>query len=99
MNFSQHMTEKYIYGKKVTDVESAAGVKGVLIRSGSDLFFRVYKERGLFEDYEIRHDDLSMTIDPDELASFYHRDDHYMLDHSPSVLGLKKARNDGNKDQ
>jgi hypothetical protein len=93
------MTEKYIYGKKATDVEPAAGAKGVLIRSGSDFFFRVYKEHGLFDDYEILHDDLAITIDPDELASFYHRDDHYMLDHSPGVLGLEKARNDGHKDQ
>ena len=96
---SQHMTEKYIYGKKATDVESAAGAKGVLIRSGSGFFFRVYKEGGLFDDYEILHDDLSITIDPNELASFYHRDDHYILDHSPSVFGLKKAKNDGHRNQ
>ena len=89
------MTEKYIYGKKATDVESAAGTKGVLIRSGSDFFFRVYKKHGLFDDYEILHDDLAITIDPDELASFYHRDDHSML----RCIGLKKARNDGHKDQ
>jgi len=93
------MTKKYIYGKQATDVESAAGAKGVLIRSGSDFFFRVYREGGLFNDYKILHNDLSMTIDSDELASFYHRDDHYILDHSPSVLGLKKARNDEHKDQ
>ena len=98
-NISNHMTDKYIYGKKVTEVMSAAGAKGILIRSGSDFFFRIYKEGGQFEDYDILHDDLSITIDPDELASFYHRGDHYTLDHSPDVFGLKKATNDGREDQ
>ena len=93
------MTDKYIYGKKVTEVKSAAGARGILIRSGSDFFFRIYKEGGLFEDYDILHDDLSITIDPDELASFYHRGDHYILDHSPDVFGLEKATNDGREDQ
>ncbi len=89
------MTEKYIYGKKTADVEPAAGAKGILIRSGSGFFFRIYKKDGLFDDYKILHDDLSITIDPGELASFYYCDDHYILDHSPGVLGLKKAKNDG----
>ena len=62
------MTEKYIYGKKAADVEPAAGTKGILIRSGSGFFFRIYKMDGLFDDYKILHDDLSITIDPGELA-------------------------------
>ena len=98
-NLNNHMTEKYIYGKKATDVDSAAGAKGILIRSESGFFFRIYKENGLFDDYKILHNDLSITINPDELAAFYHCEDHYILDHSPNVLGLKKDYKNKNEDQ
>lgn len=91
------MTDKYIYGKKTTDVAPAAGAKGVLIRSGSRFFFRIYKYDGQFDDYKILHDDLSITIDPDELAAFYHSGNHYILDHSPNVLGLKKSDENENE--
>ena len=85
------MSEKYIYGGKSVDVIPAAGVKGVLIRSGSEYFFRVYRDDSTFFDYEILHDDLSVTIDSDELAAFYSDGEHHTLDHSPSVFDLKKA--------
>lgn len=66
-------------------------MKGVLIRSGTELLFRVYRNDGSFTDYDIYHDDLSVTIDPDELASFYSDDERYLLDHSPSIFGLKEV--------
>lgn len=53
------------------------------------LVFRVYYDRERFTDYEIRHDDLSVTIDTDALASFYKVGERDILDHSPQVLGLK----------
>ncbi len=85
------MSNKYIYGGRVFDAAPAGGVKGVLIRNGTEFLFRVYKGDGSFADYEIHHDDLSITINPDELASFYDDGERHILDHSPNVFGLKKA--------
>jgi hypothetical protein len=87
-----HVADKYIYGRKISDVTPAAGTKGVLCRSGTTFFFRVYEANGEFIDYKILHDDLSITIDQDELAAFYHSDENTILDHSPNVLGLKRAK-------
>ncbi len=83
------MSDKFIYGEKVADVTSAENVKGILIRSGSIYYFRVYQNDGEFTDYNINHDDLSITIDADALASFYTDGENFALDHSPNVLGLK----------
>jgi hypothetical protein len=60
------------YGKSIAATNSAAGVRGFLIK-GIDgrFFFRVYAETGTFIDYELRHDDLEVTISADALASFY----------------------------
>ena len=91
------MTEKYIYSGRETNVETSAGKKGILIRSGSDYFFRVYHNNESFTDYELRIDDLSITIDPEELASFYNTGDRHILDHSPKVLDLNTV--DPNEDQ
>ena len=89
------MTEssaKYLYGGQTAEVESAAGVKGVIIRTlGGSMVFRVYHDSDRFTDYEIRHDDLSVTIDPEALAAFYKIGERNILDHSPQVLGLKKV--------
>jgi hypothetical protein len=85
------MSKKYIYGGKASNVTPAGGVKGVLIKSGSEFLFRVYLKDGTFTDYKICHDDLSVTIDSDELASFYSDGEHHTLDHSPNVFGLKPA--------
>jgi hypothetical protein len=73
-------------------VKPAAGTRGVILRSSDGrLTFRVYRDAGDFTDYEIRHDELSVTIAADELASFYKVGDDRILDHSPQVLGLKKV--------
>jgi hypothetical protein len=85
-------TRHYLYGGKAAQVTPAAGVRGILIRTfGGKIAFRVYTGDGEFIDYDIRHDDLSVTIDDDELAAFYRVDGHDILDHSPQVLGLKEA--------
>jgi len=84
------MNGKYLYGKLPAEVEQAAGVKGVIIRTFDGvLMFRVYHDPKRFTDYEIRHDDLSVTIDADALAAFYEVGERRILDHSPQVLGLK----------
>ena len=86
------MKHKYLYGGRPAETESAAGVRGVLIRVlDGTLMFRVYHDNESFTDYEIRHDDLSVTIDKDALATFYRVGEDYILDHSPQVLGLKKV--------
>ncbi|MDO5626319.1 MAG: hypothetical protein Q4G71_16730 [Pseudomonadota bacterium] len=70
----------------------AAGVSGVLCRSWDEqgrpaCFFRVTQVDGSFKDYRLRHDDLSVTIASDELASFYETvDGDGWLDHPSSVL-------------
>lgn len=85
------MNDKYLYGEIPAEVKPAAGVRGVLIRAlNGTMMFRVYHDRERFTDYEIRHDDLNVTIDKDELAAFYKVGEHDILDHSPQVLGLKK---------
>lgn len=87
--------EHFLYGGKPAEVRPAAGTKGVLIRTlGGKTMFRVYEPGGAFTDYEIRHDDLKVTIDPDELATFYRVAERDALDHSPEVLGLKKVSGD-----
>jgi hypothetical protein len=85
------VTGRFLYGEDPAEVESAAGVKGVLIRTiGGAMLFRVYETPERFTDYEIRHDDLGVTIDADELAAFYKIGERDILDHAPQVLGLRK---------
>lgn len=79
------------YGKQSAEVTPAAGVRGVLCKSadGDRHVFRVYAEDHTFVDYELHHDDLTVTIAEDELASFYRVGETNILDHSPRVLGLE----------
>ena len=88
------MNHKYLYGNRPARIEPASGVKGTLIRSfDGEILFRVYHDKESFTDYELRHDDLSVTIDEDELAAFYVTDEYAILDHNPQVLGLRKIEN------
>ena len=72
--------------------KSAAGAKGILIRSfenGKIIYaFRIYHDDGTFDDYKLLHCDLSVTIDEGELASFYEDEngDKY-LDEMPETMG------------
>ncbi|MCH8497835.1 MAG: hypothetical protein LAT63_05130 [Marinobacter sp.] len=79
------------YGKHIARVEPAAGVTGTLHYDGTNCFFRVQLPNGDFRDYDLRHDDLQVTLAADALASFYYLDDDCILDHSPEVLGLPPA--------
>ncbi len=83
----------YRYGKATADVVSANGTHGFLLRGPQGFFFRVYHASGEFTDYELRHDDLEVTIAPDAMASFYRIGKNLILDHSPEVLGLEKIEN------
>jgi hypothetical protein len=83
------------YSASAAAVSTAAGVTGFLLRrTDGSFFFRVYCTGGDFTDYDIRHDDLEVTISPDALASFYQIGDRWLLDHSPEVLGLKSGFNE-----
>lgn len=90
------MPRKYKYGGKVSTAVSASGMKGVLIRSLGTFLFRVYHADDTFTDYEIRHDDLSVTIDQDSLAAFYTDGQRHVLDHAPEVLGLEPVPDSSN---
>ena len=86
------MNDRYQYGGVPAEVKSAGGVRGMIIRSlDGVLMFRVYHDRERYADYEIRHDDLGITIDADVLAAFYRAGERDILDHSPDVLGLKRV--------
>ena len=83
------------YGKSTATVSSAAGVTGFLLKRVDGTFlFRVYAATGEFTDYEIRHDDLEVTIAADAHASFYQIGERRLLDHSPDVLGLESISDD-----
>ncbi len=79
-------------GGKLLKEQSAARAKGILIRSFEDgkavYFFRIYHDRETFDDYKLLHCDLSVTIDENELASFYEdeKGDKY-LDETPATMG------------
>jgi hypothetical protein len=88
------MAEKYEYGKQVAEVTDARGVRGFILRDiDGSFFFRVYHEDKNFTDYELLHDDLEVVITLDASAAFYKLDNRMILDHSPEVLGLRKAKN------
>lgn len=85
---------KRIYYGSTTAVETpAAGVTGLLCRTADgSFFFRVKGIGDKFEDYLIRHDDMTITISASELVSFYKfPNGEGFLDHSSLVLGLKEA--------
>ncbi|MFM9888613.1 MAG: hypothetical protein ACKVQT_36785 [Burkholderiales bacterium] len=85
------MIDTYLYGGVPAEVKRAGGVQGMIIRSlDGGFLFRVYHEGERFTDYEIRHDDLSVTIDAEALAAFYKAGERDTLDHSPEVLGLRR---------
>ncbi len=78
-------------GGEILKEKSAAGARGILIRSfdesGKPMYgFRIYHNDGTFDDYKLSHCDLSVTID--ELASFYEDEngDKY-LDETPETMG------------
>lgn len=86
------MTDKYIYRGEECRIKDASGVSGVLIKTiNGEYVFRVYDSEGEFIDYNICHDDLSVTIDANSLASFYTKGDNNILDHSPQVFNLKEV--------
>ena len=84
---------------EVAKVKNAAGAKGILLLVHNDIYFRVYEENGDFEDYQLRHNDLFVTIDSDFEAAFYTPENggQPYLDHAPETLGLDEIL-DNNKE-
>jgi hypothetical protein len=86
------------YGQSIATETPAGGVSGVLCKTVYDgkvsFFLRVKVANGEIQDYMLAHDDLSITIAEDELASFYRLENgQQILDHSASVLGLATLEN------
>jgi hypothetical protein len=79
------------YGGAPATARPAGGATGVLCRSAVDgrTIFRVYDADSAFTDFDLRHDELSVTIAPGAMACFYAQGDQRVLDHSPAVLGLR----------
>ncbi len=73
----------------MTTAKSATGVEGCLIRGiDGEYYFRVYDADHNFQDYDLMHSDLSITVtDPD--AFFYNDEFTARLDHAPATLGLE----------
>lgn len=87
------------YGQVLATETPAGGISGVLCKSAiggrAGYFLRVKSEIGEIQDYQLRHDDLKITIARDELASLYRLETGLqILDHSSSVLGLAKLEGD-----
>lgn len=92
------MNDKYLQDGKVNDVAPADGVKGTIIRLFDGSYaFRVYRDKNNFTDYELRHDELSVIIDRNAMASFYRVEGRHILDHSPQVLGTTINKNSDNQ--
>jgi len=65
---------------------SAKDINGTLIRSFDGVYyFRIYHGPEQFEDYELTHTDLSVTITDDD-AFLYADQLGQRLDHSPQTL-------------
>jgi hypothetical protein len=61
-----------VYGKQIATETHACGESGVLCRSlDNKYFFRIYHKNKTFTDYDLRHDDMTITTAANELASFY----------------------------
>ena len=70
-------------------IENASGTKGHLLWTGETYIFRVYKKDFSFTDYNIRHNDLEVTISLDDEAAFYYPEEREpYLDHAPMTLGI-----------
>jgi hypothetical protein len=72
-------------------VGPADGVRACLLRSvGPEILLRVYHDgaKRRFTNYDIWHNDLWVTIEPDAMAGFYKIGKHDVIDHAPQVLGL-----------
>lgn len=72
-------------------IKSAKGVRGHLLWSGNDYFFRVYDkdDRSRFTDYDLVHSDLEITIEEEDSCLYEHEDGENTLDHSPETLGIE----------
>jgi hypothetical protein len=82
--------KQVIYGKQNATEIPAGGVTGVLCRSlDSKYFFRIYHADKTFTDYDLRHDDMTITIAADELVSFYRLENgDGVLDRSSDLFGI-----------
>jgi hypothetical protein len=78
--------------RQILKIKLANGVTGHLIQifTGQTVF-RVYDDNHNFVDYDLRHSDLTVTIN-DEDAYFYRDEYNDVLDHSPKTLGQDNGK-------
>jgi hypothetical protein len=86
--------KQVVYAKQIATEAPADDVTGVLCCSlGNEYFFRIYHEDKTFTDYDLRHDDMTITIAANELASFYRFENAGgVLDHSSDVVRLEVVK-------
>jgi hypothetical protein len=70
-------------------LENAQGLTGVLIISGTDVYFRVGDKRE-FVDYKVEHNDLVIKI-LDMDAYLYQNGKETILDYSPETIGWENV--------
>ena len=70
---------------KNADKQTGLLIKGL---NGDPWYFRIYDRNGDFKDFEIRHDDIRVTIS-DDSAEFLESEDgeEFYLDYSRDILG------------
>jgi hypothetical protein len=74
------VSERYRYGGALAEAMPAAGSKGVILLSFDGRpVFRVYDDAGRLTDFDLRHEEPSVTIALDDLASFYKIGNDHML--------------------
>ncbi len=88
--------KQVVYGQQTATETPAGGVTGVLCRSIDNIyFFRIYHEDKTFTDYDLRHDDMTITIAADEMASFYRfENEDGVLDHSSDGFALEAVKSE-----
>ncbi len=81
------VNDLYRYNEQNVVVSPAAGATGTIICTfGGGCLFRVYHNQEDFTDYEIRHDELPVTIEEGALPAFYECSGRNILDHSHRFL-------------
>ncbi|MFO1468496.1 MAG: DUF6429 family protein [Steroidobacteraceae bacterium] len=85
---------KPLAGRPDIRFRSADGLKGVILQSPlrQRHFFRIYREHGVFEDFDLIHDELSVRIDDEAMAALYRSAEQAWLDHDPNVLGIGRGK-------
>lgn len=70
-------------------IKSATGVTGFILDTIDGCVFRVYNRDGEFTDYDLRHNDLEVTIVDEDAVLYTDNRGRSTLDYSPNTLGIE----------